>query len=79
MDWKELSNRFEYHPQSDAKVQDHQFVRDEFWYLADKLNQLLPEGREKSLVMTSLEEGMFWANAAIAREFVWKREERLNS
>jgi hypothetical protein len=35
--------------------------------LADELNAKLPEGREKSLAITHLEEVMFWGNAAIAR------------
>jgi hypothetical protein len=36
--------------------------------LADALNESLPEGREKAVVMTKLEEVMFWANAAVARD-----------
>jgi hypothetical protein len=29
---------------------------------------MVPEGREKALALTNLEQVMFWANAAIARE-----------
>jgi hypothetical protein len=32
------------------------------------LLDLLPPGREKALVLTNLEQAMFWANAAIARQ-----------
>jgi hypothetical protein len=43
-------------------------VRDECQALAEFMNEVLPEGREKSLVLTKIEETMFWANAAIARQ-----------
>jgi hypothetical protein len=36
--------------------------------LAEDLEAFVPDGREKALVMTHLEEAMFWANAGIARE-----------
>ncbi|MGH3375967.1 MAG: DUF7681 family protein [Actinoallomurus sp.] len=36
--------------------------------MADALNEVLPEGREKSLAITNLEQAMFWANAAVARQ-----------
>jgi hypothetical protein len=61
--------RFKYHPPRDEKTkQTHELVRAEFLALANKLDDLLPEGREKSLVLTKLEEAMMWANASIARQ-----------
>lgn len=35
--------------------------------LAHTINALMPDGREKSLALTSLEETMHWADAGIAR------------
>ncbi len=64
----DIANRFQYHPaDSDARKNAHEGVRIDCRTLADQLNDVLPEGREKALAMTKLEEVMFWANAAIAR------------
>lgn len=64
----DLSNRFGYHPPStDGVRMNHEAIRDECENLAQFLDALLPECREKSLAMTKIEESMFWANAAIAR------------
>jgi hypothetical protein len=69
MDRTELVNRFKYHPAVTTDRQnEHNVVRTECLYLARSLNDLVPEGREKALAMTKLEEVMFWANAAIARQ-----------
>jgi hypothetical protein len=62
---KDLSKRFEYHP---PRTEMHQDVRSECLSIALSFNESLPEGREKALAITKLEEAMFWANAAIARE-----------
>lgn len=68
MDIAELSNRFRYHPPTTSeRITLHGEVRTLVSELAMHLNELLPEGREKSVVMTKLEETMFWANAAVAR------------
>lgn len=63
----ELKNRFSHHPPNDRKKYHHEFVRTNCQSLAVILNQHIPEGREKALAMTKLEEVMFWANAGIAR------------
>lgn len=64
----ELTHRFAYHPPRTPEVSEaHERVRQECRIFAGFLNHHLPEGREKGLVITKLEEVMFWANAAIAR------------
>lgn len=67
MDIVDIQNRFFYHPPTESKKLDHEHVRRMSTDMALELNDLLPEGREKSLAITHLEEVMFWSNAAIAR------------
>ena len=64
----ELKNRFHYHPpQTKLRGQVHEGIRNLCMATAEQLNNLLPDGYEKTMVMAKLEEAMFWANAAIAR------------
>jgi hypothetical protein len=67
MDLTELANRFAYHAPTGGKAQTHEAIRTYCGHLAEQLEEWLPEGREKSLAITHLEETMMWANAAIAR------------
>lgn len=65
----ELADRFSYHPAlTDEKRFAHERIRSNVLSLAERFNEILPDGREKSIVMTKLEEAMFWANAAEARK-----------
>ncbi|MFJ2515632.1 hypothetical protein ACIPEL_36445 [Streptomyces griseoviridis] len=65
---EDITNRFTYHPPASPAVQTaHETVRQGARRLAADWNQLLPEGREKALAITKLEESVMWANAAIAR------------
>jgi hypothetical protein len=64
----DLSNRFEYHPPKDDTTREkHEDVRGICFTAAHHFDEMLPEGREKALAITKMEEAMFWANAAIAR------------
>lgn len=66
---QELANRFAYHPPKTPEVGEaHSAVRTACFELAAKIVALTPEGREKSLAITKIEEAMMWANAAIARQ-----------
>lgn len=68
MDTADLDHRFAYHPPSSPEVANaHGAVRSNARHLATIINDVCPEGREKSLAITHLEEAMMWANAAIAR------------
>lgn len=67
MDNDDIGNRFKFHPATPTTGPQHDSVRGECMALAYTLNALLPDGREKSLAITHLEETMMWSNAAIAR------------
>lgn len=63
-----VGNDFNYHPPSHpAIVELHTSIRECLHGQAKMLAEVLPAGREQALALTKLEEAMFWANAAIAR------------
>jgi hypothetical protein len=63
----ELRNRFTYHPPRPGQPERYQRIRDRARELALLVDGDCPDSREKSLALTSLEEVVICANAAIAR------------
>ncbi|GHE80090.1 hypothetical protein GCM10014715_39310 [Streptomyces spiralis] len=69
MDEADVIRRFTFHP-ADTKErrQAHEDIRSACLELGLMLHNELPAGAEKQSAMFRLEEVMFWANAAIARQ-----------
>lgn len=68
MNPSDLKNRFAYHrPTDSVMVEKFASLRAAFLELAQDINDVTPEGREKALAITALEESCMWAVAAIAR------------
>lgn len=66
LDREDIENRFSFHPATTTTGPQHDAVRADLKRMALKLHKTLPPGRHRSLALTSLEETMHWANAAIA-------------
>jgi hypothetical protein len=63
-----LDERFAFHPADTAeKREQHETIRGASHPHAPRIDEALPDGREKATALTKLEEAMFWANAGIAR------------
>lgn len=68
MDPADIAHRFEFHPATtDEKRDAHTSIRQILRRAADDINERVPDGREKAVAMTKLEEAMMWANAGLAR------------
>ena len=68
MNTKRLEWDFGYHAPNLIRAAHHGEMREQVLRFAKYINDVVPDGREKSLAITKLEEAMFWANAAIARQ-----------
>lgn len=65
---RDLGNRFTYHPPRADQIPLYEQMRARTRELAEWVNEVVPDGREKSLAVTHLEEAVMWANAGIARQ-----------
>lgn len=70
---EEIARRFTSHPCESWQIENMIAVRDAIRTAAEVVDGVSPDGREKSLAVTALEEAVFWANAAIARPVVEPR------
>lgn len=64
---KRIDNDFCYHKPFGAQAERYTSIREKAKQMAHFLAQNCPMSRELSLALTKLEEVVFWANAAIAR------------
>ena len=67
VDNQDIKNRFTYHPPKSGQPEIYEAIREMAHHLADKVNEWVPDCREKSLAITALEEAVMWANAGVAR------------
>lgn len=58
---------FTYHPPKDDQAERYDMLRSEARNLCRVIQTQTPPSREQSVAITKLEEALFWANAAIAR------------
>lgn len=65
---EDVENRFTFHPAKDQLQADkYQLIREKCKALAKEILRQTPPSREQSVAVTKLEEVMFWASAAVAR------------
>lgn len=62
-----IENNFTYHAPTEITKLKYETIREKSKELAYLISDLVPDGREKSLALTKLEEVSMWANAGIAR------------
>jgi hypothetical protein len=69
---EEIHNRFGFHKATiegpEATLPRHAVLREVFLEMAEWLDEKLPDGREKDLALTALEEASMWSHKATARQ-----------
>lgn len=64
----DIDHRFNFHAATtEEKRNEHTSIREAARLLAHAIDDRCPDGREKAIALTKIEETMFWGNAAIAR------------
>jgi hypothetical protein len=63
----DIKNRFYYHKPSENGTLRHTTLSELFSNMAKEIDTIMPDGREKSITITKLEEAKMWASAGVAR------------
>lgn len=66
-DVDELINRFSYHAPKPGQPEKYESIRARLREVAQYIEDVTPDCREREEAIKKLEEAMFWANASIAR------------
>ena len=64
---QQVEHNFTYHAPKEGQPEKYVKLRENAKFLAHLILELTLESREQSLALTNLEQAIFWANAAIAR------------
>lgn len=62
-----IKSDFTYHPPKEGQPAIYEGIRTKGLEMATHVVDNTPPSREQSLALTAIEEAVFWANAAIAR------------
>jgi hypothetical protein len=63
---EETENKYGWHKGTEETMPLHQQVREGFKILHEALEDILPQGRARSLALTELENSAMWANKSVA-------------
>ncbi|MGF6358057.1 hypothetical protein ABIE27_006022 [Paenibacillus sp. 4624] len=63
----QIENNFSYHSPKEGQPAKYEAIRAKAKELACLIDEQTPKSREQSLAQTNLEQAVFWANAAVAR------------
>lgn len=68
MDASDIDNRGTFHPVKPGQAEIYEEIRGRAREFAHRINELVPDSREKSLAIGALlDDVVFYANAAVAR------------
>jgi hypothetical protein len=62
-----IENNFSYHAPKEGQPEIYEQIRNKAKELAYLIDEATPKSREQALAFTNLEQAIFWANAAVAR------------